>query len=510
MAEKIMSCDLCVIGAGGCGLVAGVKAAELSGKKVIFIEKAKKYGGSSIFAHGMAISDSKLQKAAGEKISDPPDISGQFFDWMCEKGGVEKYFKIVPNDKVRMKEFGNLIMPERTEKYKNHPDHAIGPGWAGTVFTNKLVEYCGKMNIPVLTETRARGFITDAEGRVTGVLADTKDGKLQINFKACLIAAGGFGSNELLLFKLFPETYNGKSRHRYSPPACTGDWIEMAEKIGASVEVKNARITVGGPAHHPYSYSIYRVIQYPEIVNVNLNGERWYDETGGLFTGHTALVLQPKGQCYAVVDSDILELAWKKALSEPNEESDLWIQKKLKEHIAYEIALDERGSRANHTKKADTLKGLALKMDIDPSVFLATIEEYNKYCETGKDPDFGKKAEYLKPVSAPPFYAFWAQRFTEVTHGGIAVTEDGEVLDTKGKVIPGLYAGGDCTTIYGSGNSNESVGVPGGAPGGQGGPPNRKPGAFGSGRGMGGGGLGGAITFGYTTGINIAKYLSKV
>jgi len=32
MASNTMNCDLCVIGVGGCGLVAGVKAAELSGK----------------------------------------------------------------------------------------------------------------------------------------------------------------------------------------------------------------------------------------------------------------------------------------------------------------------------------------------------------------------------------------------------------------------------------------------------------------------------------------------
>jgi hypothetical protein len=168
---------------------------------------------------------------------------------------------------------------------------------------------------------------------------------------------------------------------------------------------------------------------------------------------------------------------------------------------------------------------LALKMDIDPKAFVATIEKYNKYCEQGKDPDFGKKAEYLKPVKKPPFYAFWGQRFTEVTHGGIAVNEDGEMLDTKGKVIPGLYAGGDCTTIYGSGNSKQGGGEParqGGAPGSQdgrqGGPPaggqggarggpGSSPGPFGSGRGRIGGGLGGAITFGYSTGIKIAKYL---
>ena len=556
-----MNCDLCVIGAGGAGLVAGVKAADLSGKKVIILEKSKKaFGGSTTFAHGMAITDSKFQKKAGEKVSDTPSVSGQFFDWVCEKGDVERYFTIVPMEKVKMKEFGNMIMPDRVDRYKGHPDHSIGPGWLGTLFTDVMIDCCKKMDIPILTETRAKEFMTDINGRVTGVLADTKDGTLQVDFKACMIAAGGFGSNDVLLTKLFPNVFNGKSRRRFSPPTCTGDWIELAEKIGASVDVTNAFFPLGGPAHHPYSYSIYRLIQFPEVVTVNLNGERFYDETGGLSTGGTPLGLQPKGQCYAVVDSDILELTWQKALASPNEESDLPLQRKLKEDIAYEVSLDEGGAKGNHSKKADTLIDLALKMDIDPRAFVATIEKYNKYCEQGKDPDFGKKAEYLKPVRKPPFYAFWGQRFTEVTHGGIAVNEEGEVLDTKGKVMPGLYAGGDCTTIYSSsaapqiggsavgqggapggqggapggqggapggqggapGGQGGAPGGQGGAPGGQGGAPGGQdgppaggagpggsPGAFGSGKGRGGGGLGGAITFGYSTAISIAKYLGK-
>lgn len=551
MVTKTMDCDLCVIGAGGCGLVAGVKAADLSGKKVIILEKSKKaFGGSSTFAHGMAITDSTFQKKAGEKVSDPPSVSGQFFDWICGKGDVERYFTIVPMEKVKMKEFGNLVMPERVDRYKGHPDHAIGPGWLGTLFTDVMIECCDKMNIPILTSTRAKAFVLDPGGKVTGVLADTEDGELQVNFKACLVAAGGFGSNDALLTELYPETFNGKSRRRYSPPTCTGDWIDMADKIGASVDLSQVHFALGCPAHHPYSYSIYRVMQFPEVVSVNLNGDRWYDETGGLATGGMALGMQPKGECYAVVDNDILEIVWQKALADPNEESDLWIQRKLKEHIAYEVALDEGGAKGNHTKKADTLIDLALKMDIDPKAFVETIEKYNRYCAEGKDPDFGKAAGYLKPVKTPPFYAFWGQRFTEVTHGGIAVNEEGEMLDTKGNVIPGLYAGGDCTTIYASGSGDESTGDQGGGmpdgsrqggppqgdgmpdgapnsgmpdgngrgPGGQDGPPaggmggpfGGPPGVFGSGRGRGGGGLGGAITFGYTTGINIAKYLGTV
>jgi len=81
MTTKIMDCDLVVIGAGGAGLAAAVKAADVSGKKVIILEKAKKPGGATYFAGGFAeIKDSKWQKDAGYKVNEPQDITGQVFD----------------------------------------------------------------------------------------------------------------------------------------------------------------------------------------------------------------------------------------------------------------------------------------------------------------------------------------------------------------------------------------------------------------------------------------------
>ena len=49
--EKI--CEIVVIGGGGSGLVAAARAAEVSGKKVIVLEKAKFTGGGMLFASTM-------------------------------------------------------------------------------------------------------------------------------------------------------------------------------------------------------------------------------------------------------------------------------------------------------------------------------------------------------------------------------------------------------------------------------------------------------------------------
>jgi succinate dehydrogenase/fumarate reductase flavoprotein subunit len=90
MATKVMECDLVVLGAGGSGLVAAVKAFDLTKKKVIVLEKAKRAGGATTFAGGMGetgpITDSTWQKEAGHTVSETQDISGQWFDWLVEKG----------------------------------------------------------------------------------------------------------------------------------------------------------------------------------------------------------------------------------------------------------------------------------------------------------------------------------------------------------------------------------------------------------------------------------------
>jgi succinate dehydrogenase/fumarate reductase flavoprotein subunit len=514
MINNIINCDLVVLGAGGCGLVAAVKAADVSGKKVIVLEKAKKPGGATTFAHGMQIKNSKWQAAAGltsqnnsgpggapaqagssapasaakERIAGgpkrgggpgpgaTPDVSGQFFDWLVEKGGAEKYFKVSKSgDKVPM--MGSISMPARMDEYRNHPDPSIGPGWMGTYFVEKMLECCEKTGIPVLTETRAKKFITDSQGKITGVLADTKDGELQVNCKACFIGAGGFGADYELLQKMWPEDYNGKSMHRFSPPTCTGDCIKMAEEIGAATDMSVAWVSIGGPAHHPYSYSIYRIMWQPENMYVNLNGERWIDETKGLSTISSALlVMQPKAEMYAVADNDLTEMLGERLIANPPEESDIPILKKFREDIAYEVSLDEMGVKGNRAKKADTLIELALKMDVDPKAFIAAVERYNAFCDKGQDLDFGKKPEYLKAIRNPPFYAFWGQRFTQCTHGGIVVNDNTEVLDASGKVMPGLFAGGDGTS---SGD-------------------------------RGGGGLPGAINSGYSGGIAAGKYIANL
>ncbi len=469
-----MDCDLVVLGAAGSGLVAAVKAADVSGRKVIVLEKAKKPGGGSVFAGGMGevgqIKDSKWQRDAGMPVSDPPDIKGQFWDWVVSKGGAEKYFVVEKEGSGRTA--GGISMPGRMEKYKGLTDPSIGPGKMGSYMVDKMVECCEKMGIPILTETRAKKFVTDDKGRVIGVEAETKEGQLIVNCKACVIAAGGFGGNYEKLRKHWPEVFNNKHMFSLCPHTITGDCIDMAEEIGAAIDQAKRELYFPGgfigvsPFHHPYSYALQNLMSNAMMVCINLNGKRWRKE------GWTALAFgpedapslgdQPGAVCYCVTDSDIIEQAGEGLskdgfLMSGTEETAC--AKRWREELEYEAAIDDEGAGGNHTKKADTLVELALKMDVDPATFVATIERYNRFCETGNDPDFGKSAQSLKPVRRPPFYAIFGHRWSQCTKGrnGIAVNSNFEVVNKKGEAMPGLWAAGDGCTIFGGLVLNKSM-----------------------------------------------------
>jgi fumarate reductase flavoprotein subunit len=470
MNSKIMDCDLLVLGAGGAGLVAGVKAADLTGKKVIILEKSKKPGGATYFAGGMGesgpIKDSTWQKNAGHPVSEIQDISGQWFDWLVSKGDAETFFKVSkPGETGRGAGIGTLMA--RTEKYKDLPDPSIGPGKMGSWVVDKLTDCCKKQGIQLLTETRARKFVTDDKGRLTGVIADTTDGLLLVTCKACVVAAGGYGANMDLLKKYYPKQFNNKTIHSLCPPADTGDCILAAEEIGAYIDptIRSLDFPGGffgdGLGRHPWTFTLQNLLGNGKAVVMNLDGKRWKNEAG-MMGGDISE--QRDGIGFAIFDSEILESAGSGGMggmggpggpSGPgggsSDSPEAKAQARWREDFEYEIAIDEEGASGYHAKKAYTLVELALKIKIDPRTFVDTIDRYNKFCETGKDLEFGKPESTLKKINKPPYYALFGHRWSQCTKGrnGIAVNSKFQVLNPKGEAMPGLYAAGDGCTIFG-------------------------------------------------------------
>ena len=58
------------------------------------------------------------------------------------------------------------------------------------------------------------------------------------------------------------------------------------------------------------------------------------------------------------------------------------------------------------------------------------------------------KSNWARPISTPPFYAYPIISGVCFTYGGVKTNSKGQVVDTDGRAIPGLYAAGEAAGLY--------------------------------------------------------------
>jgi succinate dehydrogenase/fumarate reductase flavoprotein subunit len=100
--------------------------------------------------------------------------------------------------------------------------------------------------------------------------------------------------------------------------------------------------------------------------------------------------------------------------------------------------------------KGGTPSELVEKMNLRDRRRLApTLERYNRFCNTGKDDDFGRPADTLAALEMPPFYAIPAYPCLLNTQGGPKRNARAQVLDSWDRPIPRLYAAGELGSMWG-------------------------------------------------------------
>jgi len=320
-------CDVVVLGGGGSGMIAAVRAAELSGKKVIILEKDKLTGGAALYATGVRIFGSKFQAKnnqednsisyAREQLDalywrlDEKLVyncyrgTGQFFDWLLEQGGdIEGLFNVVAGTGMMA---GVSINTQKAGK-KMPP------------FVMSLMkEKCAKYGVEVLTNHPAVD-VEVKDGKIVAVIDKSDKGYVRVACKACIMSIGSWINNDEIVKKYAPKFY-GKTKYMDASPhwatTLTGDGIAFAQKVGAFIDYDSFVMRYMGPMLQGMASQTMMTMGRNSgyHITVNLNGKRYCCEPisrMGEFNGGEVQVEQPNGVSYIIFDENAVEAMLKK------------------------------------------------------------------------------------------------------------------------------------------------------------------------------------------------------
>ena len=434
--------DVVVVGFGGAGGMAAIHAHD-AGAQVIILEKTPTPGGDTslcggyILAAGTSvqkaegISDTpdemyKYLMAAGKGLSNPDlcrvvaDKSAEIVEWLIERGtvfgslvysGAEEepgYAAITPSkmrghiaDAIPLE---SITWPWRPATLHTPPD---SPPTGGTGLFKPLWDGVTDRAIEVLLETRAMELVTDPiKKEIVGVKAESKGTTLYIKARSgVVLSAGSFGQDKEMVLHYSPNALLAD----YTNLSSTGDGHKMGMAMGAglrNMSFGSAWVGIGKVYGGPY-----RSIPSGSLM-VNYGGRRFANETAYRSPAEAAGGYWGR-PVFAIFDEDIAAKA------------------EVPETIASEAKMVE----------APTIRELAIKKGMDPTVLEDTVNDYNEYVNLGEDLEFGRSG--MVPIKTPPFYAAECKvSTTSVSHGGLTTNTKSQVIDVFGKVKPRLYAAG--------------------------------------------------------------------
>ena len=213
--------------------------------------------------------------------------------------------------------------------------------------------------IDLRTGTRATELTVDENGRVTGVLAEDKEGVYTIYADAVILATGGFASNPEMVDEYTPQWSGYPST---ASVGATGDGITMGLAVGAALDdMDNA-----GPQSVAYDTGSGAVsltnVRYNGAILVNSDGVRFTSESGPSMPIATAITEQEGGYAYLIFDQASVDNA----------------------------ALMQDYKDRGYFTEAETVEELAEALGIDAEALAQTVENYHTVYDTGVDEEFGR------------------------------------------------------------------------------------------------------------------------
>jgi fumarate reductase flavoprotein subunit len=323
-----------------------------------------------------------------------------------------------------------LVHSDVTDVQRGHTCQTFGLGIA-----DALINRAGGLGVETALGTRVDGLIVE-DGRVVGI---TTEGT-ELRASSTIIATGGFGNNPEMLARYYPTAaYHGDRTwavHR-DAPFILGDGITLGQSVGAEITGYDTGLLNPTPC---FDSRYVEAFLPPWLIAVNEQGKRFMAEWDSYAVCGYLINEQPGKRCWAIFDHPtMVENGDDLSYADPYN-SGLAISSWEEITITREV---EKGV----AHRADSIAEVARMAGLDPEAVEESVRRYNRDVEEhGEDRQFRKdgNGHLLTPIKTAPFYAVEVRAaIIGFTAAGLDISVDGEVRDTRGRTIEGLYAAGE-------------------------------------------------------------------
>ena len=311
--------------------------------------------------------------------------------------------------------------------------------------------------------TTAVELVQDSSGKVSGVIAQNKDGEyIQYNTsKAVMLATGGFGGNKDMMDEMGVMSHKFCSCHIGAENA-HGDGIRMAVWAGAdrdyacegTCNIFDRGCITGDDANGDIGLDgqggANPMLWWPgsqPFLRVNALGKRYCNEDGPYDIVFNQACMQPGHYWWQIFDAS----SWEDVVSfgtticsrvvaeegaknclllgqyYPCTNADEWQSVFIDPNVENGVLI-----------KADTIEELVDMMGVPKEEALATIERYNELAAKGVDEDFHKAPFRLTAIDEGPFYACKLAGWLLSTMSGVRVDNTYTPITPEGDRIEGL------------------------------------------------------------------------
>jgi len=239
----------------------------------------------------------------------------------------------------------------------------------------------------------------------------------------------------------------------------TGNGLTKPGRIGCQYGYVNLTWMPGSPVFDKARASGLRVADWQDVILVNMAGKRFYDETAGDYSGNQYNQIRPYfphsyvnsqnvkydptnfinaalagipgevhnggGPIWAIFDADaVTRETW--------DPQPPWVD--IAEGFFFTAnSIEELAARIRMKYQ---------RLPMPPAGLRETITRHNTFVDSGIDSDFGRPKPRYR-IATPPFYAAWATPVIHDTRAGLRINGNCQVMDMDGRVIEGLYCGGE-------------------------------------------------------------------